>query len=153
MSFRLFAGAAATLGIAAVSSGGCSYLMVQGPPVGHDKMILVECNDSNALPIADAVLAGLGGLGAVAVLANSDGYPRGTIVVDLAWVGLFGSSAYYGFKRTGACSEAKDALRERKAAKPAPKTPSQVEPAGSAPVPEGLPPPPPRTRTINRTHS
>ena len=42
-----------------LATTGCSFVFVNGPPRGHEEMAEFTCTESRAVPILDAVGAGL----------------------------------------------------------------------------------------------
>ena len=107
----------ALLSILALSSGGCSWIFVDGPPADHAELEFFTCTTSKAAPRLDLIFGGLNLIGAVAVAAESDEdyyydyfgreFYIGTYLVQAAVLGL---SARSGFSRVSACDEA---LRQR----------------------------------------
>jgi hypothetical protein len=145
-----------------ISASGCSLMLAEGPPVGHQAMHGFDCSTNYVPPVIDTALGGLA-VANIAVAASrsptetqSENAPStGTVVaVNLVMLALAAPSAIYGYSRVGSCREAKQALAERAAAPgdwptltAAPPAPTpQVTPAPApapAPVPAvaGTPPP------------
>ena len=100
-----------------LSTSGCGYFM-KGPPVGHQNMTSFTCDQSNALPILDAVWAGLNLAGALRAAAESEpGYneesPETVVIVGLGWGLVSGMAAVTGFGKVKRCNEAKRMLAQR----------------------------------------
>ncbi len=41
------------------SAGGCSFVFVSGPPLGHEELEYFTCTESNSVPVLDVLWAGL----------------------------------------------------------------------------------------------
>jgi len=160
-------------GLAATTSSGCSFVFVDGPPTNARKMQAFTCTNSNALPVVDAVIAGLAALSVVGALtdgshetydASTQTYKQSpdysTAAVAGAWAALFAASAFVGHSRVSECRDATDELMQRMSrgapgpgfmpapfapgyAPPAPYDPWTAPPAGFAPLPPAPPPPAP----------
>jgi hypothetical protein len=61
MPFRLVS-ELALISCLSVSGSGCSYLLVNGPPSGHEGLDGFSCTESKVIPALDATVAGLGGV-------------------------------------------------------------------------------------------
>lgn len=110
MRKRIAAGALA-LGAAFAASTGCSFVLVQGPPRGHEQLASFSCTRGNAVPLVDAAVAGtglfVGGTLMAAGHANEWVAAYGVVGAGLAVEGLvFGVSSLVGFHRTAHCREA-----------------------------------------------
>jgi len=97
------------LAVIAVLFAGCSPLFVR-KPVQASNVVGVECTESNAVPIVDAVLAA-SFTGLTAYYAQKDG-PRGDVgPPPELFFGMLATgyaiSSLVGFMRTGDCREQK----------------------------------------------
>ena len=96
------------------SSSGCSVAFTDGPPAAHATMPYFDCTSSNLAPNLDITMAGLFGLATLG--ASSDTQSSDTRQAEVTMVvmtaGLL-ASAVYGWKVTGACRDAKNALSVR----------------------------------------
>ena len=97
--------------LAALSAGGCSWAFVNGPPPDHQHLPYIDCTSSNALPTLDVIISAIGALDAVGMLA--DGTGGSSASANKAQIGLlvgeaaaFGTSAFYGYRKTAACRAA-----------------------------------------------
>jgi hypothetical protein len=154
-----------------IGAGGCSLMLTEGPPVGHQAMHGFDCSTNYVPPVIDTALSGLA-VANIAVAAtrsssemqSANAPSAGAVVaVNIVMLALAAPSAVYGYSRVGSCREAKQALAERAAAPrdwptltaapPAlpPAPPAPVRPPPSAPVlaPASAPPlagtPPPNS--------
>ena len=123
------------------SAGGCSFVFVSGPPLGHEELEYFTCTESNSVPVLDVLWAGLN---ASSLAAGASSSPSGAVVgVSLGWVALSGFSAWTGFKRVNECRAARIELARRTAPAvdsravagdqvrwPAPPRPAVLEPGG-----------------------
>jgi len=122
---------ALTLSLALLPLSGCSWLLVEAPPPGHEHLRYFDCSTSRAAPIVDTVLGGLYGLTAVEMAVDRSGSGSGVpagetvtlVVVEAGLAAMFGVSAVYGYGTTAKCDDAKASLTERTLASPA-RTPS-----------------------------
>ncbi len=103
---------AAALGAALAGAAGCSFVLVQGPPAGHEKLQAVRCTRGNAVPILDAAVAGVGlytGMMLGILDERSAGWAVGSREAGTAMLGtgiVFGISSLVGFNRTRHCRAA-----------------------------------------------
>jgi hypothetical protein len=105
------------LGAAIAGAPGCSFVLVHGPPAGHERLAAFSCTRSDVLPILDAIAAGTG-LFVGATLLGANTRDAGAWAAPYVVVGagfaleglLFGTSAVSGFVKTGHC---RAALREQ----------------------------------------
>ena len=94
----------------ALTVSGCSFVLVQGPPEGHESMAYFTCTDSREWPTYDLLQAGVAGLVSIAVIlaGRSDASAwdpedgLGLIVIS----GLHGIAAKKGFEKVSACRQA-----------------------------------------------
>lgn len=103
---------------ALAAAPGCSFVLVQGPPRGHEQMTSFSCTRGNAVPLVDAAVAGtglfVGGTLMAAGHANEWVAAYGVVGAGLVVEGLvFGVSSLVGFHRTAHCREALRAARAR----------------------------------------
>ncbi len=111
---------ALALTLAALTSvSGCSWLFVEGPPAGHERLRYFECTTSRAAPIGDTALATVYGLTTLAVLTmggiavdgdgsdHDDGDLAMMLIPGAAATVAFGISAAHGFNTTEECDDAK----------------------------------------------
>ena len=83
-------------------SSGCSFLVVHGPPTGHEAMSTFSCTESRGAPIIDIAL------GAFWVwFFHADGSNDPLLPVT------HGISAAYGFKKVSDCRRAQSAAARR----------------------------------------
>jgi hypothetical protein len=126
---------ALALGLAVLP--GCSWIFVEGPPVGHERLRYFDCSTSRAAPIVDTVFGGLYGLAAVETAvgngSDSASVTVPIVLVEAAAAVVFGVSAVYGYGTTSKCDDAKErwARRVMAAPPPAPRMPSGPRPCGS----------------------
>jgi len=123
------------LGAALAGTTGCSFVLVHGPPAGHDRLAAFSCTSSNALPILDAIAAGtglfVGGTLLAATSSDASGWVAPYVVVGAGFAldGLvYGTSAVSGFVKTSRCRAALRELGAREAG------------AGRAPARRAAPP-------------
>jgi hypothetical protein len=101
--------------VALGSTPGCSYLLVDGPPAGHEQMRYFDCTSSRAAPIADAIIAGVYGVSGTAMASevrDTDGGAT-VLVASLAIAAVEAASAVHGFRKTSECADAKRGLTAR----------------------------------------
>jgi hypothetical protein len=109
----------------------CSWVVVDGPPVGYERFNSVPCTRSKFMPSVDAASSALATwMGTMMILEENpfpfaDGFQEhlgitkgGGVVTAMSYGVLSGYSAYVGFQRTTACREAQleIAARNRQAA-------------------------------------
>ncbi len=127
--------------IALTALGGCSFAFVHGPPPDHERLASFDCSSSNALPVLDALYAGIAAADAVAagsgsqVFTSSPSSAKAETIAFAAEAALVGASAVYGFKQTSDCRKAQLLLANRAAREsampafaPAPRVPSPTPP-------------------------
>jgi hypothetical protein len=109
---------ALVLGTAMAGTPGCSFVLVHGPPAGHEQLATFSCTRSNALPVLDAIAAGTSlFVGAKLLSANTRDAADWAAPIVVVGAGfaleglLFGTSAVSGFAKTGRC---RAALRGRR---------------------------------------
>jgi hypothetical protein len=132
---------------------GCSFAFVHGPPPGHEQLTAFDCSTSNALPVLDALWAGLSAAETVAAATGSPEFksPKTESFIYAGEAAVAAASAVYGFRKTSECREAQALLMKRAASQPAmpafapaprvPNAPAPIDPWTGRPV--GAPPPPP----------
>lgn len=96
---------------------GCSLGFVAGPPPEHAALPSFSCSDSRVAPVLDTVLGSLAGLIALSAAGSTDAMwemnnpgsssRTNTIAVLAPLAALEAASAYYGYTRVHACSEAR----------------------------------------------
>ena len=120
-----------------LSAGGCGFLLVSGPPAGHESLEYFNCTESKTLPMLDVMWGGLNlaGLGLIVSDENGsdengsdetesdetesgedqfdDDDANALIGVAVASVALSAWAAYRGMKKVDACREAKLHLAQR----------------------------------------
>lgn len=95
-------------------TGGCSFMLVNGPPTGHQELASFTCTESRNLPTSDLGLAGW-----LVLTRNWHGdtseprAPGAKKATKLVVAVLYGLSAYTGFKLVNECRDAKLALARR----------------------------------------
>jgi hypothetical protein len=136
--------------VTSVSTGGCSFIFSEGPPVQHQRLPYFDCSTSYAPPVLDTIWGGLNGIGALVALGQTDAEwnrnngnnNRSAVVgIGLGWLALSGASALYGYSKVGACHAAKEQLMLRLSR---PSAPPSWPPPGYPPPPPGYPPPSPQ---------
>ncbi len=120
---------------------GCSWLFVEGPPVGHERLRYFDCSTSRAAPIVDTVLGSIYGLAAVETAVDHGAGGSGetssvivpVVIMEAAAAVVFAVSAVYGYTTTSKCDDAKERWAERMSAAPprASNAPSGPRPCGS----------------------
>jgi hypothetical protein len=138
--------------------GGCSFVLVSGPPSNHQQLPVVDCTTSRLGPILDTVWTILQTINFSVAASRSeqewndsfDGDPplsHSTAIPVYAGLALLGGAGmYYGFSRTGACRAAKNEAMMRGMGGPqpgpgtwpppaAPAAPAPAAPAPAAPAP------------------
>lgn len=127
--------AALPLVVAALSSSGCSFILTKGPQ--PEVQPPPPCTTSNAAPIADAIIGGLGAVSLVAGVAVGASYAGesctgwgclgtgigagagfGAAILGGIAAAVFIPSAVVGFNRTDAC-RASQAPKSQEPASPA----------------------------------
>jgi hypothetical protein len=105
------------LSVGAGAVSGCGFVLVQGPPSGHEQMTSFSCTESNAGPILDVVWASLNLAGALVVAGDPESYENSDAAVagGLIWGLVSGSAAAVGFSKTSKCREAKQQMYARMA--------------------------------------
>jgi hypothetical protein len=144
-------------GIVAVSalamfSGGCSFVFGEGPPPDHARLAYFDCVSTYGLPVADALFATSGVLGAADAFSKTkqqyananNGDSRNTVGgTDIAVAAIYAASTIYGVVQATRCQQAKEAL-EARIMRPAPVLrPPAFGPAPAAPLPPPVMVPPP----------
>ena len=102
------------LTVLAASTGGCSWIFVDGPPPDHADLDYFTCTPSRVAPRLDVVGAGLNVLAALVVAASDADFNyyggnsiRETLILGyLGQAAIYGFSARSGFSRVNACNEA-----------------------------------------------
>ena len=137
--------------ILAAGSGGCSFLLVDGPPEKHRQLPYFTCSTSKGWPVLDTVLAASTAVSAIGARSgsssNSDMQTLG--IIAAAEAALWTASAVYGYGKTSACREATDELQLRlmrmqpaPGANPWQQGPNPYQPSSPyQPVPYQPPPP------------
>jgi hypothetical protein len=140
---------------------GCSLGFVAGPPAEHAALPSFSCSDSHVAPVLDTVLGSLVGLAVLGAVGSTDamwemnnsrmGSRTDFIAVFGPLAALEAASAYYGYTRVHACSEARQQALTRVQTRlpgmqpiwpPAAMTPA---PAPAPPAPRPASPPAPRS--------
>src|SRR5262245_47336117 len=109
--------------IAGFSSLGCSFLFTTTAP-DHPERIpperAIDCTTSNAAPVVDTLVAAYQVVRTFYALSADDAayanapISRGSdVALGLAFMGVFGGSALYGYTVTSECSDAKELRRRR----------------------------------------
>jgi hypothetical protein len=100
--------------MAAIVCAGCSFAFTQAPPDPLPHRGPIRCTESLAAPAADTFGAAGAALASVgALVANGPSFFLGPRVaaVDAALFVAYGVAAIIGYRRTYACSDARDRLR------------------------------------------
>jgi hypothetical protein len=119
---------------------GCSWLFVEAPPVGHERLRYFDCTESRLAPIVDTTGAVVYGIQGALFLATglpgahgeTDGFGADNVALFAASAAVataFGLSAGHGFGATSDCEAAKTAWLQRAVHEPAP--PAAPRPCGS----------------------
>lgn len=128
---------------------GCSFVLVTGPPTGHERMYGFDCTDSRFWPIADSVWTGLFLLDFTAAASESDqGWDdsspiarKPSMALYAAFALLSAAGAWYGYTTAGECRDARTRLLARMnqmRSEPAPQSsPSQPAPGPAPSQPPG----------------
>ena len=124
----------------ALSAGGCSWIFLNGPPVGHEERDFFYCTESKTAPVIDAIIGGYTLLKASTIYGYALIDPQ---VNRFIWAGLFGASAYTGFGRVKRCQSAQLEAARRRAGEDADAAAfaSPQPTSGPAPWPTALAPP------------
>ena len=119
------------LGLLPVATGGCGFLLTQGPPTGHEQMTSFSCTEGTAGPVLDIVWGGLNVLGAIAVASDPDSYenPGQIQAVGIGWGVISGLSAANGFSKASRCRAALRQLSARLGQGPRPQPAGGFVPA------------------------
>lgn len=98
-----------------LSAGGCSFALVDGPPIGHEQLEYVLCTETTTFPVLDVI-------GVAGSLLDADRAEAWALAV------VFGASAWTGFRRVNACRAARleSALRSPPAPDPLASAADQV---------------------------
>ena len=129
--------------LAAFALSGCGFIFTHGPPAQHAQLDYFSCTETNAGPIIDAIMAGLYGLGTIAIAADPDEYEltdsetTSAIIGGVFWTGLLTGGAVVGFNKTSRCREAKAQLATRTR----PQQPAEQRDPRPTDAPNVLPPP------------
>jgi hypothetical protein len=142
--------------VTAVLFTGCSLGFVAGPPPEHAALPSFSCSDSRVAPVLDTVLGAIAGLTVASAVGSTDemwdmnngrlGSRTDAIALFAPLAALEAASAYYGYTRVHACSEARQQALARVQTRlpgmqpiwpPAAMTPA-AEPPGAPPT---APPP------------
>jgi hypothetical protein len=142
---------------------GCSLGFVAGPPPEHAALPSFSCSDSRVAPVLDTVLGAVAALTVLSAAGSSDatwdmnngsfGSRTDAIAVFGPLAALEAASAYYGYTRVHACSEARQQALARVQTRlpglqpiwpPAAMAPAAPTPTPGPPpaVPHGVPPTP-----------
>ena len=115
-----------------LATSACGWLLVQGPPTGHEQMSAFSCTESDVAPALDLVWGGLNVVGAALAASSPDSYenPGQIEAVGIGWGVVSGMSAMSGFKKAKECREALRRLQARLSQAPRP----QPAPAAGVPV-------------------
>jgi hypothetical protein len=136
---------------------GCSLGFVAGPPPEHAALPSFSCSDSHVAPVLDTVLGSLAGLTVLSAAGSTDamwemnnnrlGSRTDAIAMFAPLAALEAASAYYGYTRVHACSEARQqALARVQTRLPGMQPvwpPAAMTPAPAAPAPRPASPPAP----------
>lgn len=131
---------AVTLAVAspAVASGGCSTVLVNGPPKNHAQLSSFECSESLFWPVIDGMAAVTLGIAAAAAAGN-DEENIGNIMPPVVGAALFAGSSLLGRSRLNRCRDARTEDSEQLAEEPDPAATRSVlvamaSPAATAPL-------------------
>jgi hypothetical protein len=91
-------------------SSGCSFVVVHGPPRGHERMESFSCTRSYLAPLVDGVFAF--SFFMVAASSEDDSFGPGA-ATGWPFFFLHGSSSVVGFRRVSRCRAALEALAPR----------------------------------------
>ena len=144
---------------AATGLGGCSFIFVKPLPPDYRSGDALDCTANQTAPLIDTLfsISEIVGIAYVASKSNDQNKDRVDILIPGQLLGLviWGSSAMYGYRRTNACSDARNDASEfpshhlgvtHRAYRPSPVAPPSLAPplpaaapAGSAPAPDVAP--------------
>jgi hypothetical protein len=137
------AAAALCLIALAAPTPGCSFLFVDGPPAGHERLPYFDCSTSVAWPVVDTIFSGLFVSTLIEATSRSDAYyststysRQEDITYSAIFLGLYGASALVGYARSSDCRAAKAEAARR----PAPVPSYPPPPYGYPYAPPGYPP-------------
>jgi hypothetical protein len=111
----------ALLALLPLATGGCGFILVHGPPQGHEQMVYISCTESDAGPIVDGIWAGLNLFGAIyaASLSEEDFFTpaerNAYVASGIVWTGFSSAAAVVGLNKTKKCRAAKEQLARRQA--------------------------------------
>ncbi len=142
-----------------LSTTGCSFAFVSGPPANHRQLPYFECSSSRTVPVLDTLFTALEAINLGLAVSRSDqgwddlfngdppiqrktGIGLYTVLTALGAAGM-----YYGFTKTSECRAAKSELMIRSTTnggmQPGPGTWPPPGPTAPAPAPGTWPPPAP----------
>jgi len=98
-----------------LAGGGCSLLLVEGPPTGHEAMATFSCSESHRPPILDVALAGFW-VWAAYLPTDTDGNSTGSMGDTVLFTLAHGASAFHGFRNVSECRRARTEAAQRAAA-------------------------------------
>ena len=93
----------------------CGMARTKGPPVGHQQMTQFTCTEGNAGQWVDVSLGAFFLFASGFSMDAGQPTPPAYIAVNAGIAGLFGISAYQGFRKTKSCRNALRQLSERRA--------------------------------------
>ena len=99
-----------------LATTGCSFLFVDGPPVGHQQRDFFTCTESKTFPTVDAILAGLNTLGVLVAEDDASFTKEEYQASGTLWAVVNGLSANSGFNKVSACEVAQVQAAQRRAA-------------------------------------
>lgn len=115
--------------LAALAFTDCSYAVVEGPPASRTTHLVPACTESRLPPALDTLFV-LVGAYQVAVRPKDEVLEDLVIIAGSLWLGVFGTSAYYGFSKTAACSAARRQFAEHPPTPTARSVPIEPIPVG-----------------------
>ena len=96
-----------------VTTAGCGFVFVHGPPDDHMERASFSCTTSNVGPILDGLATGMFLFGAIGAAESGFEDAEQLTVGSLAYAGITGSAFVVGLKKTARCRKAREALRAR----------------------------------------
>lgn len=107
----------------ALCLSGCSFLFVDGPPIGYEDMAYFQCTESKVAPGADTfaalfdvvMAAGYYSRASDAVYMEDAEQLESAGALAIGAAAIWAASAIYGFSNVGQCIDAKTEIANRSA--------------------------------------
>src|SRR5262245_5765815 len=81
------------LALLTLTTSGCSFLFVDGPPAAHKKLPYFDCTSNVTWPTIDLAIGAIGGLQAVDELRSAYGTSTAEVITLAGEAALFAASA------------------------------------------------------------